>query len=313
MFVITKVPLSFSLPLCLSSSAMYRVSFSNKGLVNFCPSQERHELQKSSDKINFLKIKTVYDTKTKLHQWVLINTTKCPESDGLISALSLLFVEAATLYSSSSSEKSGPDFPRFYFTSPRIEMEIPGGGAATCFPRAWCWPVVRVSGSFYHFLQSKKLRSMLITRMEKFLSSDAIGKNIKNKFLIINKHKFVMTWVIIIFFLLCAQVGFIRYIMKIFKLNTSDLHLLLQKADTWAYTKCGASMSGTQLLENFNYLPTLYISFEPLSLKYVPKCERQGGKKYSPIVKSHPHRERGLLNYLVSQDSSSSMGRVIYL
>lgn len=44
--------------------------------------------------------------------------TKCPESDGLISALSLLFVEAATLYSSSSSEKSGPDFPRFYFTSP---------------------------------------------------------------------------------------------------------------------------------------------------------------------------------------------------
>lgn len=72
-------------------------------------------------------------------------------------------------------------------------------------------------------------------------------------------------------------------------------------------------MSGTQLLENFNYLPTLYISFEPLSLKYVPKCERQGGKKYSPIVKSHPHRERGLLNYLVSQDSSSSMGRVIYL
>lgn len=131
--------------------------------------------------------------------------------------------------------------------------------------------------------------------------------------MIINKHKFVMTWVIIIFFLLCAQVGFIRYIMKIFKLNTSDLHLLLQKADTWAYTKCGASMSGTQLLENFNYLPTLYISFEPLSLKYVPKCERQGGKKYSPIVKSHPHRERGLLNYLVSQDSSSSMGRVIYL
>lgn len=87
---------------------------------------------------------------------------------------------------------------------PRIEMEIPGGGAATCFPRAWCWPVVRVSGSFYHFLQSKKLRSMLITRMEKFLSSDA-------------------------------------------------------------------------------------------------------------IVKSHPHRERGLLNYLVSQDSSSSMGRVIWL
>lgn len=51
--VITKVPLSFSLPLCLSSSAMYRVSFSNKGLVNFCPSQERHELQKSSDKIIF--------------------------------------------------------------------------------------------------------------------------------------------------------------------------------------------------------------------------------------------------------------------
>lgn len=142
---------------------------------------KRHELQKSSDKINFLKIKTVYDTKRKLHQWVLINTTKCPESDGLISALSLLFVEAATIYSSSSSEKSGPDFPRFYFTSPRIEMEIPGGGAATCFPRAWCWPVVRVSGSFYHFLQSKKLRSMLITRMEKFLSSDAIGKNIKNK------------------------------------------------------------------------------------------------------------------------------------
>lgn len=78
------------------------------------------------------------------------------------------------------------------------------GGAATCFPRAWCWPVVRVSGSFYHFLQSKKLRSMLITRMEKFLSSDA-------------------------------------------------------------------------------------------------------------MVKSHPHRERGLLNYLVSQDSSSSMGRVIWL
>lgn len=36
---------------------------------------------------------------------------------------------------------------------------------------------------------------MLITRMEKFLSSDAIGKNIKIKikFLIINKHKFVMT------------------------------------------------------------------------------------------------------------------------
>lgn len=100
--------------------------------------------------------------------------------------------------------------------------------------------------------------------------------------------------------------------MKIFKLNTSDLHLLLQKADTWAYTKCGASMSGTQLLENFNYLPTLYISFEPLSLKHVPKCKRQGGKKYSPMVKSHPHRERGLLNYLVSQDSSSSMGRVIY-
>lgn len=31
------------------------------------------------------------------------------------------------------------------------------------------------------------------------------------------------------------------------------------------------------------------------------------------IVKSHPHRERGLLNYLVSQDSSSSMGRVIWL
>lgn len=48
----------------------------------------------------------------------------------------------------------------------------------------------------------------------------------------INNHKFVMTSVIIIFFLLCAQVGFIRYIMKIFKLNTSDLHLLLQKADT---------------------------------------------------------------------------------
>lgn len=76
---------------------------------------ERHELQKSSDKIIFKKIKTAYDTKRKLHQWVLINTTKCPESDGLISALSLLFVEAATLYSSSSSEKSGPDFPRFYF------------------------------------------------------------------------------------------------------------------------------------------------------------------------------------------------------
>lgn len=31
------------------------------------------------------------------------------------------------------------------------------------------------------------------------------------------------------------------------------------------------------------------------------------------MVKSHPHRERGLLNYLVSQDSSSSMGRVIWL
>lgn len=92
----------------------------------------------------------------------------------------------------------------FYFTSPRIEMEIPGGGAATYFPRAWCWPVVWVSGGFFHFLQSKKLRSMLITRMEKFLSSDA-------------------------------------------------------------------------------------------------------------MVKSHPHRERGLLNYLVSQDSSSSMGRVIWL
>lgn len=36
--------------------------------------QWRHELQKSSDKIIF-KIKTVYDTKRKLHQWVLINTT----------------------------------------------------------------------------------------------------------------------------------------------------------------------------------------------------------------------------------------------
>lgn len=95
---------------------------------------KRHELQKSSDKINFLKIKTAYDTKRKLHQWVLINTTKCPESDGLISALSLLFVEAATLYSSSSSEKSGPDFPRFYFTSPRIEMEIPGGWGSYLFP-----------------------------------------------------------------------------------------------------------------------------------------------------------------------------------
>lgn len=83
---------------------------------------------------SFFKNKTVYDTKTKLHQWVLINTTKCPESDGLISALSLLFVEAATLYSSSSSEKSGPDFPRFYFTSPRIEMEIPGGWGSYLFP-----------------------------------------------------------------------------------------------------------------------------------------------------------------------------------
>lgn len=31
------------------------------------------------------------------------------------------------------------------------------------------------------------------------------------------------------------------------------------------------------------------------------------------MVKSHPHRERGLLNYLVSQDSSSSIGRVIWL
>lgn len=95
---------------------------------------KRHELQKSSDKINFLKIKTAYDTKRKLHQWVLINTTKCPESDGLISALSLLFVEAATLYSSSSSEKSGPDFPRFYFTSPSDRNGNSRGWGSYLFP-----------------------------------------------------------------------------------------------------------------------------------------------------------------------------------
>lgn len=33
----------------------------------------------------------------------------------IVTALSLLFVEVVTLYSSSSSEKSGPDFPRFFF------------------------------------------------------------------------------------------------------------------------------------------------------------------------------------------------------
>lgn len=88
----------------------------------------------------------------------------------------------------------------FFFTSPRIEMEISGGGGIYLFPSCLMLTSCLSLGRLFSF----KLRSMLITRMEKFLSSDA-------------------------------------------------------------------------------------------------------------MVKSHPHRERGLLNYLVSQDSSSSMGRVIWL
>lgn len=111
----------------------------------------------------------------------------------IVTALSLLFVEVVTLYSSSSSEKSGPDFPRFFFffTSPRIEMEISGGGGIYLFPSCLMLTSCLSLGRLFSF----KLRSMLITRMEKFSSSDAIEKikKIKIKFLTINNHKFVVT------------------------------------------------------------------------------------------------------------------------
>lgn len=150
-------------------------------------------------------------------------------------------------------------FRDFIFTSPRIEMEIPGGWGSYLFPSCLMLTSCPSLGKLLSFSSIQKAPINVDNSHGKVFEFRCYWKKykkIKIKFLIINKHKFVMTWVIIIFFLLCAQVGFIRYIMKIFKLNTSDLHLLLQKADTWAYTKCGASMSGTQLLENFNYLPT---------------------------------------------------------
>lgn len=86
----------------------------------------------------------------------------------------------------------------FFFTSPRIEMEISGGVGIYLFPSCLMLTSCLSLGRLFSF----KLRSMLITRMEKFLSSDAIEKikKIKIKFLTINNHKFVVTWVIIIFF-----------------------------------------------------------------------------------------------------------------
>lgn len=87
----------------------------------------------------------------------------------------------------------------FFFTNPRIEMEISGGGGIYLFPSCLMLTSCLSLGRLFSF----KLRSMLITRMEKFSSSDAIEKNkkkIKIKFLTIINHKFVVTWVIIIFF-----------------------------------------------------------------------------------------------------------------
>lgn len=78
-------------------------------------------------------------------------------------------------------------------------MEISGGGGIYLFPSCLMLTSCLSLGRLFSF----KLRSMLITRMEKFLSSDAIEKikkKIKIKFLTINNHKFVVTWVIIIFF-----------------------------------------------------------------------------------------------------------------
>lgn len=61
-------------------------------------------------------------------------------------------------------------------------MEIPGGWDSYLFPSCLMLTSCPSLGKLLSFSsQSKKLRSMLITRMEKFLSSDAIGKNIKNK------------------------------------------------------------------------------------------------------------------------------------
>ena len=100
-----------------------------------------------------------------------------------------------------------------------------------------------------------KLRSMVLARIENGPSSNAIQKRkekIKKKF----NQKILVTWVIITF-LLWAQVGFIRSLSKILLTCTCWYRRLA----TRAYTTSGASMSGTQLLENFNYLPTKYLIF----------------------------------------------------
>lgn len=141
--------------------------------------QWRHELQKSSDKIIF-KIKTVYDTKRKLHQWVLINTTLVSRVGWLDfsivttsrwSSHPLFFIEFGKIRSGFS------EIFFFFFTSPRIEMEISGGGGIYLFPSCLMLTSCLSLGRLFSF----KLRSMLITRMEKFSSSDAIEKIKKNK------------------------------------------------------------------------------------------------------------------------------------
>ena len=91
-------------------------------------------------------------------------------------------------------------------------------------------------------------------------------------------QKILVTWVIITF-LLWAQVGFIRSLSKILLTCTCWYRRLA----TRAYTTSGASMSGTQLLENFNYLPTKYLIFK--YIYSITRCNIHDGREYSPKFK----------------------------